>query len=430
MTIIEKITVDFIPEASNPGLIDMFLAPGNDRYNMGWFYKNFHSLYADEFLIQAERKGIAFGKVFGIQGIPITQLLSASDEYQHMVFEISDRDFIRLPKHYAKKLLTACNVLITEYIEGGSFFGTNCLQIIKNLGVTPLNLFLHTSNYNFKEIDIPNCTVLPTANLFALIIAQSVPEIYRDKEHTKILHHMITTERSKNEFKYHAFLSVRKPRESRIKLIADLHVKKVLTDCLWSMAWSRKDGYLKYEFNNTPNIKTHQDHAKRTTDKSIKSFLRKYEKALPKSLPDLPPSFEDMATNNWMWATECRWGVSLETFTLKEHPEYINPMGFLTEKTFRLLLNGITPLILGSAGADQELRRIGFRIPDFGWDELSGGKRREAVTKFITDQHRANSRHEISQKDYIEDTQHNMSLFQNKTFLVNLMLTGLKEINV
>jgi hypothetical protein len=426
MIVIEKIATDFVAQESNPGIIDIFLGPSCDTYNMGWFYKNIKNMCSESFISQTHAKGIAVGKLFGINGISCERLLASSTDYEHVVFEISDRDFIKLPKHYAKSLLKTCNVMIYDYIEGGSFLGTNLIQTINAFGIKPKNLYLHTTGYNFKETDIPNCTVLPNANLFALIVAQSVDERYLNSEEAGVLFHSILDSRDSNKFKYHAFLPVRKPRESRIKMIADLHAKKVLDDCLWSMAWSKKDGYLKYEFNNTPNIKTHQDTAKKNTDKNIKKFIKAYEKKLPRSLPDLPTRFEDFATNDWTWGRDVRWGVSLETFTLKEHPAYINPQGFLTEKTFRLLLNGITPLVLGAAGADTELSRIGFRIPDFGWDELSGGKRREAITDFIIKDHKA----KVSHEQYRKDALHNMMLFRDTDFLVNLMLEGISKIEV
>ncbi len=116
----------------------------------------------------------------------------------------------------------------------------------------------------------------------------------------------------------------------------------------------------------------------------------------------------------------------METFTLKEHPAYANPQGFITEKTFRLLLNGITPLVLSAAGADAELRRIGFRIPDFGWDHLSGGERREAITDFLIKDHKT----KVSHEKYREDSFHNMMLFRDTDFLVNLMIDGLAHIDV
>ena len=426
MIVIEKIATDFVAQNSNPGIIDMFLGPSSDTYNMGWLYKNIKNMCGESFISQTHAKGIAVGKLFGINGISCEKLLASSLDYEHVVFEISDREFVKLPKYYAKSLLKKCNVLIYDYIEGGSFFGTGLIQTIEALDVKPKNLYLHTSGYNFKETSIPNCTVLPTANIFALIIAQSVEERTLNVKEAGVLFHSILDIRDSNEFKYHAFLSVRKPRESRVKMIADLHAEKVLDDCLWSMAWSKKDGYLKYEFNDTPNIKTHQDTAKKLDDKNIKKFLKTYEKKLPRSLPDLPSRLEDVATNNWMWGKDVRWGVSLETFTLKEHPAYINSQGFLTEKTFRLLLNGITPLVLSAAGADAELRRIGFRIPDFGWDDLSGGERRKAITDFIIEDHKT----KVSHEQYREDSFHNMMLFRDTDFLVNLMLNGLAHIDV
>lgn len=426
MIVIEKIATDFVAQNSNPGIIDMFLGPSSDTYNMGWLYKNIKNMCSESFISQTHAKGIAVGKLFGINGISCEKLLASSLDYEHVVFEISDREFVKLPKYYAKSLLKKCNVLIYDYIEGGSFFGTGLIQTIEALNVKPKNLYLHTSGYNFKETSIPNCTVLPTANIFALMVAQSVEERTLDVKEAGVLFHSILDIRDSNEFKYHAFLPVRKPRESRIKMIADLHAEKVLDDCLWSMAWSKKEGYLKYEFNDTPNIKTHQDTAKKLDDKNVKKFLKTYEKKLPRSLPDLPPRLEDLATNNWMWGEDVRWGVSLETYTLKKHPAYINPQGFLTEKTFRLLLNGITPLVLSAAGADAELRRIGFRIPNFGWDDLSGGKRRKAITDFLIEDHKT----KVSHEQYREDSFHNMMLFRDTDFLVNLMLNGLAHIDV
>lgn len=428
MIVIEKIATDLVAQNTNPGIIDIFLGLPADTYNMGWFYKNIKDMCSASFISQTHRKGIAVGKLFGINGISCEKLLASSSDYEHVVFEISDREFIKLPKYYAKSLLKKCNVIIYDYIEGGSFFGTNLLQTIEALGVKPKNLYLHTTGYNFNETSIPNCTVLPNANLFALVVAQSVwnnKETLTNKE-AQVLFHSILDARDCNKFKYHAFLPVRKPRESRIKLIADLHAKKVLDDCLWSMAWSKKDGYLKYEFNDTPNIKTHQDTARKQDDKNIKKFIKAYEKKLPRSLPDLPARFEDFATNDWTWGVNVRWGVSLETFTLKEHPAYINPQGFLTEKTFRLLLNGITPLILSAEGADTELRRLGFRIPDFGWDHLSGGERREAITDFLIEDHKVKASH----KQYREDAFHNMMLFRDTDFLVNCVIGGLAHIDV
>jgi hypothetical protein len=426
MIVIEKIATEIVAQNSNPGIIDIFLGNPADTYNMGWLYKNIKTMCDKSFITQTHRKGIAVGKLFGISGISCEKLLASSTDYEHVVFEISDREFIKLPKYYAKSLLKTCNVIIYDYIEGGSFLGTSLTQTIEALNVKPKNLYLHTTGYNFKETSIPNCTVLPNANLFALIIAQAVDERTLNTEEAGVLFHSILDSRDSNKFKYHAFLSVRKPRESRIKMIADLHAKKVLDDCLWSMAWSKKDSYLKYEFNNTPNIKTHQDTAKKSGDKNIKKFIKAYEKKLPRQLPDLPSRFEDVVTNDWTWGENVRWGVSLETFTLKEHPAYANPQGFITEKTFRLLLNGITPLVLSAAGADAELRRIGFRIPDFGWDHLSGGERREAITDFLIKDHKT----KVSHEKYREDSFHNMMLFRDTDFLVNLMIDGLAHIDV
>ena len=75
---------------------------------------------SESFISQTHAKGIAVGKLFGINGISCERLLASSTDYEHVVFEISDRDFIKLPKHYAKSLLKTCNVMIYDYIEGGS----------------------------------------------------------------------------------------------------------------------------------------------------------------------------------------------------------------------------------------------------------------------------------------------------------------------
>lgn len=383
---IEKVKSNIKRGWSKPGIIDHFLSEyDKDKFHLGFLVKNCNLVWPT-LKKQLENADIYVGLKYGTTGANIKQCLKDQSVY----FEIGDYDIVHcMPKSDAINLLLNCNVIVHDYIEGGHYPTSDFYSWIKSLNITPKNLILHTSGFNFDNSDIPNTTVLPCSSFFALytILQTDIFNILFDEDEKNDYIDYIKQQRSKDRFNYLSMIYNRKPRHNRLKFLANLSELEILDKCMWTLAWNNENSSTDWNQNGT--VTQHQSllnkHVQEdSVDKRIIKFLRKYQNKLPKNLTELE-AIDPSSGTKYMkeWSGQSKWNCVIETFTIKDHPGYPNPVGFLTEKTFRSYLLGMPCLLVGPPGIYNELRRLGLPIYDESNDSLEAWEKVDHMSDFI-----------------------------------------------
>jgi hypothetical protein len=83
------------------------------------------------------------------------------------------------------------------------------------------------------------------------------------------------------------------------------------------------------------------------------------------------------------WSGQSKWNCVIETFTIKDHPGYPNPVGFLTEKTFRSYLLCMPCLLVAPPGAYDELRRLDLPVYDDTNESLEVWEKVNHMSDFV-----------------------------------------------
>lgn len=383
---IEKVKTNIKRGWSKPGIIDHFLSDYDEgKFHLGFLLKNCKLVWPT-LNKQLEDSGIHIGLKYGTTGAGIKQCLKDQSVY----FEIGDYDIVHcMSESEAKDLLLNCNVIVHDYIEGGHYPTSDFYSWIKNLNITPKNLILHSSGFNFISSDIPNTTVLPCSSLFALytILQTDIYNILFDEDEKNNYINYIKEQRNKDKFNYLCMIYNRKPRHNRLKFLANLSELKVLDECMWTLAWKKRDDNT--DWNESGSVTQHQSLIQKkvqedSVDKKIVKFLRKYQSELPKNFINLEAKDPSSGTLFYKdWAGLSKWNCVIETFTVKDHPDYPNHVGFLTEKTFRSYLLCMPCLLVAPPGAYDELRNLGLPIYDDSNESLEVWEKVNHMSDFV-----------------------------------------------
>jgi len=383
---IEKVKIDIKRGWSKPGIIDHFLSDyDKDKFHLGFLVKHC-SLVWPTLKKQLEDNDIHVGLKYGTTGADIKQCLKDQSVY----FEIGDYDIVHcMSESDAKNLLLNCNVIVHDYIEGGHYPTSDFYSWIKSLNITPKNLILHSSGFNFTASEIPNTTVLPCSSFFALytILQTDIYNILFDDDAKSNYINYIKEQRHKDKFNHLCMIYNRKPRHNRLKFLANLSELKILDECMWTLAWNNENSNT--DWNESMTVTQHQflindKVLEDALDKKIVKFLRKYKNDLPKNLTELEAIDPSSGTKYLKeWAGLSKWNCVIETFTVKDHPDYPNPVGFLTEKTFRSYLLCMPCLLVAPPGAYDELRRLGLPVYDDTNESLEVWEKVDYMSDFV-----------------------------------------------
>lgn len=421
---IEKILLPFRSEISKAGLIDTFMTECNQEYYLNFWNKDCNIL-GDTVRSQLANYNITLGQKFGVQGASIYEAILNNN---NTVYEISDEDIFSIPNHLIKPFLENCVVLIHDYNEGGSFIcgKENILLWIKNLKFTPRRIYLHTSNYNFKDTDLQNVFVLPYADMFAIYTACSLPHLLTDPNQRQQHLDKLDVYRSNHNYQYHAMVYNRKPRYFRVALLSRLEELGILKNCLWTLAWNKDEDIIEKDWTKSPNVVRHQQRVLSNSTTAIDNFLNAYLDELPKILNNTPADISGSRYISLDWGRTIKWGTAVEVFNYASS-EYPNPQGFLSEKTWRYFLTGIPPIVISAGGACSALKALGMQIVDLIDDTSEGQPRVDAVANFLAKDFYKN---QFDHKLLKEMSLRNFELVTDKNFLSSLVTNGLKDINL
>lgn len=425
MFCIEKISLPHIPGFSKAGLVDTFLSDNKNDFYLSFWNKDCNIL-GNTITAQLKQYNIFLGRKFGITGASIYQAIL---DNTNTVYEISDADISILPAPLLKQFLTNCTVLIHDYNEGGSFIcGKNNLLVwLEKLNFVPKKIYLHTSNYNFKDTNLKNVVVLPHSDMFAIYTACSIPELVDDQIKRQARLDALDSIRSYNNFQYHAMVYNRKPRYHRVRLLAELDTLNILDQCFWTLAWNKEGDIIENDWIKSPNVLRHQTAIANKSVKTVNEFLDKYMDTLPKVLPNAP--CKDLSGSRYIdltWSEKVKWGTAVEVFNYT-NSDYPNPQGFLSEKTWRHFLLGIPPLIISASGANTSLKKLGIQIVDAVDDTLEGDQRVQTIAKFLSDDFHSPI---IDHSELKKMSLRNFELVTDKNFLASIVTNSLKDINL
>lgn len=426
---IEKVQVKEKYGWTKPGIIDLFLSDYDEgRFHLGFLNKNCNLLWPvlKEQLLD---NNIKVAEKYGVQGASITQCISDSNSF----FEIGDFDIVHgLTQQDAIALLTSCNVIVHDYSEGASYPTSDFYTWLKNLNVTPKNLFLHSGGFNFTESDIPNTTVLPCSSTFAMftILQSDIYNILFDSDRKKEYVSFLKEQRNKNNFKYLSMVYNRKPRHNRLKLLANLHRDGILNNCLWTLAWSWGDQIS--DWNSAGSVLKHKKlihdklYIEDIADKKIYKFFQAVANQLPKNFTELEAKDPSSGTLFFKdWSGLSKWNSVVEVYTERDHPLHLNPQGFLTEKTFRSYLLGMPNLLIAAPGANEELKKLGLPVLNIIDEELKGWQRVDQLANFLLEDFNKN----IDISEHTDQILDCFDAFWSVGNLCKIISNSLKELN-
>jgi len=383
---IEKVKLKETRGWSKPGIIDHFLSEyDEERFHLGFLNRHCNLLWPT-LKSQLKEHNIQVGVKYGTIGATINQCLNDTESF----FEIGDYDIVHcLDKDVAINLLSNCNVIVHDYSEGASYPTSDFYTWLKELNIVPHNLFLHSSGFNFTKTDLKNVTVLPCSSMFAIytILQSDIYNILFDADAKKDYVNFLRSQRNQNKFKYLSMIYNRKPRHSRINLLSNLFDKKILDECLWTLAWKNTSSNTDWNSNNT--VLRHQYFldeglSNNSADKKIKNFLKHYKNILPKNYSGLE-AIDPASGTRFLkdWAGLSKWNSVVEVYTVADHPNHINPQGFLTEKTFRSYLLGMPCLLIAAPGANNELKNLGLPVFDVIDETETNWNRIDQLANFL-----------------------------------------------
>lgn len=421
MIYIEKLN-NYIPGISKAGLIDSFIGEVNPNHYMSWFNKNLKHCFGSTVTRLAKKNNIALGHFHGHKGVKPMEAILESVKETPIVYEIDDASFAEIPHRIQIKLLESCNLLIHDYIEGGSFINSNLLRIIQQLNVVPKNLMIHTSGFNFKQFNHPNVTVIPHTPMFGFFVPSTQKEWW-DKGIDAIEPYYCADHRNNKEFDHHALILNRKPREVRVRMLAQLHKAGILDDCKWTLAWSNGEADM---FNNARSVEGNMERALANDTELFKTFFKDRIDQLPRQESEIQSNDIGDCCEIYLDWCKSKWGVSCEVFTVRDLDQYINRQGFVTEKTFKLLMLGLPVLIVGAPGVGKSLNDAGFFVPDFGWDNMYGNDRADVVSEFLIN----DVKKQLDTSQYRDKCLQNVHTLMTPDHMSNLLINSLKEVFV
>lgn len=358
-----------------PGLVDIFNS-NPDTY-LSWYYKDFPFKLPDN---------IQIGKLKGI-GLQELLIKEPDDTY----YEIDQESFYQMPRRMLKELVTKHKIIIYDLMEGGTYYDPVRLrERLKN--IQPLDMILFHSGSFYVRLEDPKWRQI-YAPFYALFT--------------------YNVNRSKAKFKYNpkklALVPCRRPRDSRVKLLARLHEKDLLKECDWSLTFVTSPGTEYGDFFKSPNVNAQRFSFMLDTDEQyIKNFYNAHKDQLPKSFEDMPNvHFSDTSLISPKWYGNYKFNIVTETFdTPGNH--------FFTEKTFKPMMLGLPFVIYSGANCEKYLSRYGFRTFEAEYDKLGYGERTDAIIDFIQQDHNMSELEEIAH--------YNFNLMKDENFLLDIIV--------
>lgn len=399
------------------GLVDLLHKDNTKGKNMLGIYVSTHLLKS---YVEQELKDISIGSIYGIDGIDINILLL---DKPNIVVETTFKDLKLLPYTKQVRLLKEHVIILTDFEEGGSFYGhmDECLiSYLTKLNIIPKKIISITSGFNqtsYTDLNI-HCVYIPIWPIFTALsnefyIKMVFDENFRKEQQASLI----------NTNKKFGIYPNKKPRLHRVNLLAELENRNILNKFDWSLVYSKEPLGTENDYGDflkSPNNFRFNDLIEEYTNDKIEKFLSSYE--FPRVFVDSKhKTFGDSIGPAESWFGKYNYYISAETYV---HPNEISfgTLGFLTEKTFKSLCIGSHPFILGVPGSEEQLRKIGFKLIDYGYDQLRGNERITAICDVI--ERLVSTQIE---KDTVEDRIYNFELITSPTFLARLITNPLNS---
>lgn len=377
---IEKIRIP--SKVKSSGLVDIFLNKNNDDKYLGEFVTNTAEHYGTAVYQYLRSCNILLASTHGVNGIPLTQLLSQQHTSNKVYYEISILDFIALPRAHRQLLTEKFSLILYDFMEGGENLQFNPDKSLALLA-TAKEVIIITSTYeNFNYMG-PNVRTI-TLPLFAhMVVSKSARNAnigIAEPDWNSVPDKL-------------AMVMTRKPKPERLALLMRLDELNLLDSCTWSLA-----------VNLDPNIEEFKTITPIKWKHSIESvrfakFIDKYRNRLPLFLPGEEVSDYNIVTMDPSWFNSHKWYVLCES-DMSRH--------FITEKTFKGMMLGMPVLTVAGAGYNQHLEKLGFQMP-MDFDHLSGEERATAVVEYM-----------LSARPDVDQARHNFQLLNNHSFMVKL----------
>lgn len=376
--------------------------------NFLWMYPASHLFKP---YVEKKLENITIGKYFGWQGIMIDQLFAGNYNY---VIELTYLELLNLTEAQQVKLLTKYTVIISDLEEGGAGFGkfNKCIIThISKLGIIPKRIFCLTSGYD--QIDFPTLNItslyIPVWALITVTCDPFYTDIIFNRESKNT-----ALDRIASNNKIFGVCLNKKPRYHRVKMLAELHKRGLLDSIDWSLIYhDESPGGKPGEFINNPNNFRFSRIVKQTDDEDISRFLGAY--TFPKYMTDYKhATMGDSIGPSPTWLGKYKYYIGNETYVEAEDTS-LGTTRFLTEKTFKPMCMGSYPFINGLPGAEKHAVELGFKLYDYGHDQLSGTERILAICD-IVDQCRREDR------NVQEAVQHNFLHITSIDFLTDILV--------
>lgn len=406
MTTIERLQSSFKkPFLTLCDLIHRDNTVGN---NFMWLYPATHLLKS---YVEKKLENVTVGKHFGWEGINIDELLANTYDF---VIELTYHELVELPVRQQIVLLKEYTVVISELEEGGAGFGkfNKCLiKHISDLGILPKKIFCLTSGYDQKDLPELNITsvYIPVWALMAVTCDTFYTDIIFNHDSKELALRNIA-----DNNKTFGICLNKKPRYHRVKMLAELHKRGLLNSIDWSLIYhTESPGGRPGEFINNPNNFRFSRIVKQTDDEDISRFLGAY--TFPKYMTDYKhATMGDSIGPSPTWLGKYKYYIGNETYVEAEDTS-LGTTRFLTEKTFKPMCMGSYPFINGLPGAEKHAVELGFKLYDYGHDQLSGTERILAICD-IVDQCRREDR------NVQEAVQHNFLHITSIDFLTDILV--------
>jgi hypothetical protein len=384
---IEKIhNPNVVPLLPSPGLIDIFLNKNNDDKYQGFCVTDTAEHYGTAVYQYLRLHNIMLADIHGVNGIPLIQLLAQQNNSDNVYYEMSIFHYASLPRRHQQLLTKKFRLILYDFMEGGEtlqylHFHPNDHDKSLALLATARDVIIITTSYeNFNYLG-PNVRKI-TLPLYAHMIVSNFTKNASIAEPTW-----------GNVPDKLAMLMTRKPKPERLALLMHLDELNLLDNCTWSLAVNL--GPSSKELKRITPVKwKHSVESPR-----FSKFIYKYRDKLPLLLPGETVNDFSLMTVDASWFNSHKWYVVCET-DMKRH--------FITEKSFKGMILGMSVLTVAGAGYNQHLKKLGFQLP-MDFDHLSGEERAAAVVE-----------HMLTTQPDMNQTRHNFQLLNNHDFMVKL----------
>lgn len=383
---VESGDVSKMSHTLSPGIIDIFLNNNNQGSYLSMLVSNTAAFYGDAVKQQLLSHDIMLASKHGIAGISVEQLLLQPDDCDVVYYEIGITDYIRLPRMQKRLLLKRFCLILHDFTEVGFRIRSHDIRESLESSSNTRDLIIASSSYeNYDHLGNNVRTI--TIPMFAHMTVSKFAENNR-------MHSVRMAVPNWDSMPEQlAMILIRKPKPERIAVLSRLHDLDQLDKCTWSFVVNldkdRDDLTYITPLRWEPSIQSDR----------FARFITKYKHSFPVMLPGEAVKNYSAVTVDPVWFNSHRWYVSCETD---------QNIHFVTEKTFKGMLLGMTVLPVAKAGTSQLLCDLGFCVPT-EFDHLSGEPRAEAIVDYML-----NTEPDLSQ------ARHNFELLNNKQFMTRL----------